>query len=317
MAYRFSALDVIVGVGMSAIMFGALLFFVATMGTLDTTATQGVVAEQFSQDPTGLVWLQPALGQAIVDRILLDARVSQRQAEARSQWNSAMLAYHRSQASADAPLGGVMQLAATKPAEHHARVQGVMGHSIVNFTRRGLRSGILSAHRLPSEFNERMIRKTEVMGLQLSEAFESTWQSTLGREVVEAVQRHSRRDAVVQERLGAAITYMTAVEALSVDSRDDNQQQLGALVLAADRANALSDRLQLVASLESFPQETVAPFTRPAAWPEIPMGLMIMAMLGLGTIFFAGMVLSAMAREARIQADRNREMSRWVYRMAG
>ena len=36
MSYRYNTIDIIVGVGMCAIVFGALLFFVAANGTLQT-----------------------------------------------------------------------------------------------------------------------------------------------------------------------------------------------------------------------------------------------------------------------------------------
>jgi hypothetical protein len=74
--------------------------------------------------------------------------------------------------------------------------------------------------------------------------------------------------------------------------------------------------LQLLSAIESSPEEPASRPVKAASWPEIPLGLLIAAVLALGTIFFAGLILSAMAREARMQAERSREMSRWVYRMA-
>ena len=313
MSYRFNALDIIVGVGMSAIVFGAILFFVATTGTFQ--APQLVSAEQFSDDPTGMTWLQPALGQAIVDRMLLERRTNLIHAEAVSEWNRATMAYHDLQ-SLSGPFGYVRQAAAAIPAEHVARVQGVMGRSIVNFTRQGVRSGVLSAHQLGSAYNEGMIRKTEALGLRLDEAFASTWQATLGRAIVEAAQWYAARTAAVQEQLGSAILRMTRAQAVSADEQGANQQQLASLVMAAIRTDALSDRLQLLAAIESMPVEPAAPSTQPASWPDIPLGLMIVALLALGTVFFAGLLLSAMSREAKAQAERNRDSSRWVYRMA-
>lgn len=315
MTYRFNAFDVIVGVGLSAIMFGAVLFFVATAGTL-VPAEPAAIAEPLGVDVTGQVWLQPALGQAIVERLVLDHRIAQAQTEARSQWHSAMLSYHHAQTLAENPLAPVMRMAASGPSEHDARVQGIMGHTVVNFTRRGIRSGILDADRMQSPFNLDMIRKAEAQGARLSDDFAAGWQPALGRAIVEAMQRHSRRAAMIQERLGAAIARMTQVDAMSVDSREANQEQLAALVLASDRASALSDRVQLLAAIESLPETEVPMPARQVAWPDIPVSLLIMAMVGLATIFFAGMLLSAMAREAKAQAERARDMSRWVYRTA-
>jgi hypothetical protein len=316
MSYRFNALDIIVGVGMSAIMFGAILFFVATAGTLQAVSPQGVSAEQFSDDPTGMVWLQPALGQAIVDQMLLESRFNAAQADAASEWNRATMAYHDLQSRFDDPLGGVARLAAAMPAQHLARVQGVLGRSIVNFTQRGVRNGLLSADRLDSTFNTSMIGKTEATGLRMNRDFEENWQPMLGRAIIDAVRRYRQQSAAVQERLGAAIAHLTSVEAMSDEAFDANQRQLAGAIMAAVRTDALSDRLQLLAALESLPEEPTARTTQPASWPDISLGFLIAAVLALGTVFMAGLLLSAMAREANAQAERKREMSRWVYRMA-
>lgn len=313
MSYRYSALDIIVGVGMSAIMFGAILVFVATTGTFQ--APQPVSAEPFSEDSTGMVWLQPALGQAIVDRMLLERRTNLIHAEAVSEWNRATMAYHDLQ-SLSGPFGLVAQMAATIPFDHIARVQGVMGRSIVNFTRQGVRSGVLSARLDASAYNAGMIRKAEAMGLRLDEAFASTWQATLGRAIVDAAQRYTARAAATQEQLGAAILRVTHTQAVSGEAQAANQQQLAGLIMAAVRTDALSDRLQLLAAIENPQVAAAATSTRPASWPEIPVGFLIAAVMGLGIIFFAGLIYSAKSREAKILADRNREMSRWVYRMA-
>src|SRR5215217_932252 len=92
MSYRYNTLDVIVGVGMSAIMFGALLLFVATAGTFQGIVSSPAVMDQMSGDPTGMAWLQPPLGQAIVDGMLLERRTNRNYAEAVSEWNRATMA---------------------------------------------------------------------------------------------------------------------------------------------------------------------------------------------------------------------------------
>jgi len=43
---------------------------------------------------------------------------------------------------------------------------------------------------------------------------------------------------------------------------------------------------------------------------------LIAALLGLSAVFFTGVVVSAMSRAAKAQADLQRDTSRWVYRMA-
>ena len=313
MSYRYSVLDIIVGVGMSAIMFGTILFVVATTGTFNVMSP--LAAESFPNDPTGMTWLQPALGQAIVDQMVMERRTNLANAEAVSEWNRATMAYHDLQSMAG-PFTAVRSFAMTVPMEHIARVQSVMGRSIVNFTRRGIHSGVLSPAQPTSEFNAAMISRTEVMGQKLEETFATTWQPTIGRAIVDAAQRYSERTASVQAQLGSAIVHVTHAQVMASDGQAANQQQMAGLLMAAIRTDALSDRLQLLAALESMPDQQMAASSRPASWPDIPLAFMMAAMVAMGTVFFAGVLLSAMAREAKMQAERNREMSRWAYRLA-
>ena len=50
MSYRYNTTDIVVGVGMCAILFGGLLFFLAANGTYQTVLPQTVAPEQ----PTGI-----------------------------------------------------------------------------------------------------------------------------------------------------------------------------------------------------------------------------------------------------------------------
>jgi hypothetical protein len=315
MSYRFNTLDIIVGVGMTAIVFGAILFFVASAGTFQPGSLQFADAEPFS-DPTGMSWLQPALGQAVVEQVLLERRTERSLAQAVSEWNRATMASHDFESRSGGPFGFVMQAATAIPAAHSARVQGVMGRSIVNFTGRGIRSGILSAGQELSDYNDSMIQKTEAMGLRLEEAFTGTWQGVLGRAIVETFQQYTQRAAAVQQQLGAAVVHLTQSQLMSQEAQAENQEQLASLVTAAIRSNALSDRLQLVAAIE-FPQDaTMVQRTQPASLPAIPMGYLIAALLAMGFTFFTVLIISATDRAAKVQADMKRDSARWVYRMA-
>ncbi len=313
MPYRINTLDIIVGVGMTAIVFGAMLLLVATAGTFQPGAP--AAAEGFPEDSTGMIWLQPALGQAVVEQALLEQQAKQSLAASVSEWNRATLASYDFQSRPGGPFGFVMMTAAVGPAEHAARVQGVMGRSIVNFTRRGIRSEVLSANQLLSSFNDDMIRRTQAMGLRMEQSFEAMWQPTLGRAIVESFQQYVAQAGAIQERMGAAVLHLTHAQAITDTARAANQHQLATLVAAAIRTNALSDRLQLLAAID-FPQEPAAASTQPASWPEIPMSFVIMAMLAMSMVFFAGVILSAMSRAAKAQAEMTRDASRWVYRMA-
>ena len=117
-----------------------------------------------------MIWLQPAIGQAIVDQALLERHTNRSIAESASEWNRATMAVQDLQSRPGGPYGYVIRTAIVGPAMHSARVQEVMGRSIVNFTRRGVRSGVLSGEPV-SAYNADMIRKTEAMGLRRSLAW--------------------------------------------------------------------------------------------------------------------------------------------------
>ena len=95
MSYRYNSVDIIVGVGMCAIVFGALLFFVAASGTFQTAIPQPISSEQPADIQLGMTLLQPTLGQAIVDQALFERRANQVMAQSASEWNRTTLASPR------------------------------------------------------------------------------------------------------------------------------------------------------------------------------------------------------------------------------
>ena len=319
MSYRYNTIDIIVGVSMCAIVFGAALFFLAASGTLQTAIPQPTSIEQPTDSEFGMIWIQPVLGQAIVDQVLFERQVNQVMAQSASEWNRATLAHHEFQSIPGGPFGAVMRQAVTIPADHIARVQGVMGQAIVNFTARGIRSGVLSADQELSDYNTGMIRTTEAMGQRLDDEFASTWQATLGHGIVEAYQNYTERADAIQERLGTALLHVVRAQTEPEEVRAVTQEQLASLVVAAVRTEALADRLTLLAAIEtieSFPENTAAASTKPAAGPDIPMGYLIVADLMLATVFFGGLLLTARSRETKALAEIRHEQDRWVYRMA-
>jgi hypothetical protein len=316
MSYRYNTVDIIVGVGMCAIVFGALLFFFAASGTFQTAIPQPISSEQSTDIQLGMTLLQPTLGQAIVDQVLFDRRADQAIAQSASEWNRTTLAYQEFQSMPGGPFGAVVRQAATVPAVHMARIQGVMGRAIVNFTRRGVQNEVLSANQYLSGFNDRMIRATEIRGQRLDQEFASTWQATLGHGIVDAFQNYTERAGAMQTQLGTAILHVAQAQTGSDDVRASKQEQLASLMTASVRTEALADRLTLLAAIESMPEETAVASTKPASWPEIPMGYLIAASLMLGTVFFGGLALSARNRETKALAEMRQYAAKWVFRMA-
>jgi hypothetical protein len=316
MSYRYNSIDIIVGIGMCAIVFGALLFVFAANGTYQAAVPQSISIEQPGDIEFGMASLQSALGQAIVEQALFERHANQTLARAVSKWNLATVADQEFQSLPDGPLGAVMREASRVPAEHMARVQAVMGRAIVNFTARGIKSGVLSADQYLSEYNTNMIRLTEISGQRLDHAFTSTWQATLGHRIVDATQDYSRQAGTIQEQLGAAILHLTRAQSGSEDVRAAQQEHLASLVVASIRTEELADRLTLLAAIESFPEDTAVVATKSASWPEIPMGYLIAAGVILMTVFFGGVSLTARSRERKALAEMEHQAAKWVYRMA-
>jgi hypothetical protein len=316
MSYRYNTTDIIVGVGMCAIVFGALLFFLAANGTIQAAPPQAVVMEPSTSMEMGMTWLQPALGQAIVEGVLAERRNNQMMAEAASEWNRATLAHHEFQSLPGGPFGPVLRQAGAVPAEHQARVQGILGRTIVNFTERGIRSGAFSADQYLSDFNSSLIRTAEIRGQQLDQDFSSNWQATLGRGILWAFQTYSSRAEGIQERLGTALVHVAQAQQSLESDMATQQPQLGSLLVAAIRTDEMMGRLTLLEAIESLPEMTVAASTEPASWPEMPIGFLIAAGLMLAAVFFGGLSMSAGSREAKAAAAMQRNSSKWVYRMA-
>lgn len=309
MPYRFNSVDIIVGVGLCGIVFGAMVLVVATSGAfLVGGPSLGMVEERLPS--TEAAWLQPELGRAIVERALLQQRTDQITASATAEWNQAMAAHRSLQSVRGGPLAFIMDRAVTVPQEHAARVEAVTGRAIVNFTQRGIRSGMLSADLYLSDYNQGMIAAAESRARRMHDEFNSTWQSVLGRWIVEVTREHLRRTADVQEQLGTAIVHVAQARMGLEGAWASNQYQLGSLMAAADRMPAIGDQGQLSAS-------TGPEITSAMRWiPDIPAAYLMAAALVLCGVFFAGLLLSAAAREAKALAESRRNAGRWVYRMA-
>ncbi len=97
-----------------------------------------------------------------------------------------------------------------------------------------------------------------------------------------------------------------------------NQYQLGSLLAAVDRTATMTepaDQIMVASVTPTAGAMAMAP-EQTMAWPGIPLGYFFAAMIGMALVFFSGLRLSAMGREAKAQADLRRDRDRWVYRLA-
>ena len=319
MSYRYNTIDIIVGIGLCAILFGALLVFAAANGTYQVVQPQPLALERPATNDLGMRALQAAIGQAIVDQALIESQTNQALAQSVAEWNRVTMAHHDWQSGYGGWLGTVLNQGMTVPTDHLARVQGVMGRAIVNFTKRGVRMSLLSADQYGTIFNLRMIGAIEARGQRLHDEFASTWQATLGRRIVEAAQHDWFRTGALQERLGSAVVQVAHAQMNAENSRVVQQEQLGSLIFAALRNEVITDRPMqpTVAAALPVPSENIVrASTQPASWPEIPMGYLMVAGVLLATIFLVGLSMAARSREARALALLRRDADRWVFRMA-
>src|SRR5579885_2053745 len=163
MKRRLELVDLMVAVGVVATLGSAYVMYMGASGMLQT----GVPGEMPMMRSTGIAaameWVQPALGHAIVDEAITEREAERDMTQAVRHLNHVTVADLRLRAS---PIGHVDQIvdyAASVEAGQSARVQFVLGRFVTGFTARGVRSGVLSAHRLDGVYNRSMISLEEAM----------------------------------------------------------------------------------------------------------------------------------------------------------
>ncbi len=158
MQRKYELVDLMVAVGLFATIVAGGLVFMAANGTLSVLPREQGVSEQPIGTLDGMRWLQPVLGQAILDQEMLERRNHKVAPAAVKQLNGVTAEYRRWQNSPFGYLESIKTSAAGGSANHATRVQAVMGRAIVHFTQRGIRSGVLSPETQVSDYNSRMIK---------------------------------------------------------------------------------------------------------------------------------------------------------------
>lgn len=302
MARSFAPLDLIVVVGLVATVIGGSFLFIAADGILQTPTSEARPVEEFASPVSGTGWLQPVLGQAIVESSLLENQAAESIPAAAAELNRAVLADQWLQQAMRGYASFLRVYAGTLEAEHAGRIQAVMGRSIVNFTQRGIKNGLLSAAQPLSAYNQRMIRMTDTLGKRMDGEFAVNWQPNLGRTIVTATHDLATVGARTQERIGHAIVQLARTSAAYEDARSANQTQLGSLVAAAVRSElqGVSQRRPTGAVSRA---ETTAAVIEPRGWPEIPFAYLVVGSLGLIGLFIAGLILGPWRPEEEIVVE--------------
>lgn len=295
MGRKYDLVDVVVAIGLVATLFGGYLLVTAADGFWQAPIAPAVNMTIVTHDPsTGMQYLQPVLGQAILQDTLLDREAGTALSSSAMELNRAVSESQLLSTTLLSPLVLAELRAFGQEADHRARMQYVMGKSVVNQTRRGLASGALSAGRYADEFNAALIERAELIGQRMHDQFESTRQATLGRSIIEAIQEEDRMASAVQERIGRAVVQVTQAQEGYVEAKAAGQVQLASAMSAAVRTDALVDRLALLE--ESKAGRTMVPY-HSTATADISRGALVLACLGLIALFVGGLAFSS-KREA-------------------
>jgi hypothetical protein len=291
MTRRIEPIDLMAAIGAFATIIGGGFLFMAANGTLESAQPQLATVEQTSAEigpMAAMEWVQPALGQALVQNDLLDRAIIGDIQAAAKELNRVMLMAQSLEGGTATSFNDLATGMMTVEADHAAWVQYVLGRSIVVFTGRGVRSGVLSPSLIDGPYNQRMIGLTETRGTRMESVYEETRQPMLGRAVVAAAQEAVKSDEQLQDRLGKAIV---RIASLQEENQGDAQTQLALLTLASIHTEEMADRFDNLAKAEVSLQPVSAMSSEPRAWPDIPSSLLIAGSIGLIGVFFIGLMM--------------------------
>lgn len=291
MGRKYDLVDVMAAVGLVATLFGGYLLVTAADGFWQAPISPTMNSVIAGNEPsTGMQYLQPVLGQAIVQDLLLDRDAGAALSASAMELNRAVGESERIFTALLSPLVLAELRAFGQETDHRARMQYVMGKSIVNQTRRGIAAGILSADQYGGEFNTNLIRTAELTGQRMHDQFEATRQPALGQSIIEAIQEEDRMNATAQERVGRAVVQVTQAQEQYAEAKAERQIQLASATVAAVRTDALMERLALLENMSA--DRTMIAHHRIAS-ADVSRGSLILACIGLIALFVGGLAFSS------------------------
>jgi len=296
--------DLVVAVGLFATVACVYLFFASTTGALDAGVPPAATIGRAPDIMDSMDWVQPALGQAIVDDYLLSRREASTRAATQEQLSRAMLVTLGLESSPNGQFESIRAWAARVEADQAARAQYVMGRFIVNFTQRGVRTGILGSDTyLLNDYNSRLIKLAETYGARISDEFQAGLQESIGWAVVRASHDHSAYMEQSQERLGRAIVRATHADSMFREALEAEQGQIGALVFAQASTLNQADLFRQLAQADFSAQRGPAPQSAERTWPDMPAGVLFGASAILIGLFFTGLLMPTARPEEEAAAE--------------
>lgn len=282
MKRSFDGVDLLVAIGFVATIAGGCLFYLASYGIIGQPA---VVSAASVQPQSALEWVEPTLGEAIVNGTLLELSAPKQIAAAVAHLNRVTMMQYDVDQTAFGYLEAVKAWATKKVSDNAARAEMVKGRAIVNLTKNGTRHGWLSADHYVNEYNDRMVRQAEGAGNRIQNDFLADWQSNLGRSIVEASLAHMTVLNKIQEEIGQAIVRVATVQTFYEEADAGIQVQLGASAVAAAHA----------AMETGLPGPLVAAGTAAGelkTWPEISFADVMLASVGLMGLLIVSFLIS-------------------------
>jgi hypothetical protein len=320
MKRKFEFVDIMVSIGMVATLVGAYAFFQLGDGRAVTVNTTDNYMTNPPMNALVQAKLQPAIGQTIVDQARLERQFAADVSRGAGQLASAMRAAER---PAGRGLDEIEVWAAQMEADHKARVQQVMGRSIISLTQQGMRSGALSADSLSNSVNDRIIETASKMGRKMEKAFARNWQPRLGQMIVATAKQKRRYTDHMQERIGKATVALASAQYAFQTKQSGFETQLKALTAAAER-NAAQSEIFARLPKENLNWQRALGIPHMPNWavvesqtsPGMPVTYLILATVGLVTMFFFGLTWPRHGRKIELVGHGREGMESERYRKA-
>jgi hypothetical protein len=313
---RLDPLDIIVAIGMFATIVGGLFLVFASYANYGGGLTSSAASDGPFTTMRVMQGLQTGMGENIVELAKVDL-----------VFQSPMDRVTKSLTSVTGSLQAISQRPGIPEtvqarfeqakAGHDARIQYLMGKSIVTLTGQGMRAGVLSAQNLHNNpFNQRIINTARGYGA-LGEGRFNNSQAILGQWISEESRSRQRSHAYLQERTGQFIVQKASMEHAYQTAKSDLQSQLHALTAAATRTQSgevfmaalqPSDRSS-PASLSVGMAQGKLQISPSSFWNDIPIGIPIAFLILLPALLIMGLTIPRNSLEKPVNMERILELT--------
>jgi hypothetical protein len=197
----FKLIDPITSVALLATVVGIVLclFFLFAPTSFGKNLPEIVVYGSVDNQ-VSMRWIQPILGQAIVEDTLIKRQHGNHIGDLVTTPKRTTLAGHltREKVLRTAISAQIESL----EADHATRVQWILGRLIVTFTSQGVRTGMVTADKSADEPNRRIIALAREAGIKLDDAFKAERQANIGTTILTETLSQARGTDHSLDRVG-------------------------------------------------------------------------------------------------------------------